>query len=87
MLVRISATAAFGGLAIVLAILQVAALIAATRQKRGYSFVPFLGALLWIAACLVAPWKQSWYALPLFLVVDPTPVLFLVAALKGSFSK
>ncbi len=84
---RIIASAVFGGLAIVLAILQVAALVAALRQKRGYSFVPFVGALLWILACIVSPWKQSWYAIPLFLVIDPTPTLFVVAALKGAFAK
>jgi hypothetical protein len=87
MVVRIYAAAAFGGLAIVLGILQDAALIAATRKQRSYSFVPLVGALLWIAACLVASWKQSWYALPLFLVVDPTPAFLLVAALRGAFSK
>lgn len=84
---RTFAAAALGGLAVLLAIGQVAAMIAASRRKRCYSLVPFLGALLWIAACLVAPWKGSWYAIPFFLVVDPTPALFVVAVLKGSFSR
>ena len=84
---RVVAAAVFASLAVLLAILQVAALIVASRRKRGYSLVPFLGALLWIAACLAAPWEQSWVAMPFALLVDPTPVLFAAAALKGAFSK
>lgn len=87
MVVRIFVAAVLGGLAVVVVILQVLAAIEAIRQKRSYSFVPFLGALLWIAACLVAPWRQSLYALPLFLVIDPTPAFFVVAVLKGAFWK
>ena len=62
-------------------------LISASRQGRSYSFVPFVGALLGIAACLVAPWRHSAYAIPIFFVLDPTPVMFAFAAIKDRRSK
>ena len=86
-MVRVIAAAALGSIAVLMAILQVAAVLAASRRKRGYSLVPFLGGLLWIAACLVAPWRESWYALPFFVIVDPTPAFFAVAALEGKSPK
>jgi hypothetical protein len=77
----------FGGLAVVVAILQVGGLIAARRKGRSYSFVPFVGALLGVAACFIAPWKNTVYAIPAFLVLDPTPVMFAIAALTGRLSR
>lgn len=70
---------ALGALTILLAIAQFSALIANSRKGRGYSFVPFIGAILGVAACLVAPWRWSNWLLPATLVLDPTPPLFLWA--------
>jgi hypothetical protein len=72
-----------GGLAVIVAILQIGGLVSAGRRGRSYSFVPFVGALLGIAACLVGPWRYSAYAIPIFLVLDPTLVIFAFWAIKG----
>ena len=80
---RVVIASVFGGVSVVVAVLQVGGLIAARRQGRSYSFLPFLGALLGVAACFIAPWKNSIYAIPAFLVLDPTPVMFAVAAWRG----
>jgi hypothetical protein len=84
---RVVLAAALGGLAVLLAIFQIAGHVSALRQKRSYSWVPFIGASLGIAACLVAPWRNSVYAIPAFLVLDPTPAMFIVAALTGRLRK
>ena len=76
-----------GGLAILLAILQIAAAISARRQGRSYSLVPFLGAVLGVTACLIAPWKHSAYAIPLVLVVDPTPLTFAFVLVTGRLTR
>ena len=76
-----------GGLALLVAILQVAGLMAARRKGRSYSFVPFLGAILGVSACLIAPWRMSVYAIPVFLVLDPTLVTFAVGLLSGRMFK
>ena len=76
-----------GGLALLVAILQVGGLIAARRKGRSYSLVPFLGAILGVSACLIAPWRMSVYAIPVFLVLDPTPVTFAVALFSGRLFK
>ena len=76
-----------GGLAVVIAILQVGGAISASRQGRGYSLVPFLGAILGVAGCLIAPWRPARYAIPIFLVLDPTPAMFAFAAITGRLFK
>jgi hypothetical protein len=85
MLMRAIVALVFAGLALLMAILQVGALISAKRASRSYSLVPFLGAIVGIAACLIAPWKNAVYAIPLFLILDPSPVLFAIAMAKGAF--
>jgi hypothetical protein len=75
------------GLAVLVAILQLGAIISAHRQRRGYSLVPFVGALLGVTGCLVAPWTHSAYGIPIFLVLDPTPVMFAFLAITGRLSK
>jgi hypothetical protein len=52
---RAIAAMALGGLAVLVAALQVAAVISARRQNRSYSLVPFVGGVLGVAACLIAP--------------------------------
>jgi hypothetical protein len=87
--VRAITAMVLGGLAVLVAALQVAAMISIRRQKqnRSYSFVPFLGAALGVAACLIAPWRNSGYVIPIFLLLDPTPLLFAYSVLTGRFSK
>jgi hypothetical protein len=84
---RVVLAAVLGGLAVLLAIVQIAGMVSAFRQKRSHSWVPFIGAILGIAACLVAPWRNSVYAIPVFLVLDPTPAMFVVAVFTGRFGK
>jgi hypothetical protein len=48
--------------------------------------LPFLGAILGITGCLIAPWRHSTYAIPILLVLDPTPVGFAVAAIRELFN-
>ena len=76
-----------GGIAALLGVLQVGALIAARRQNRSYSLVPFVGAILGVLACFVAPWRNALYAIPVFLVLDPTPAMFAVTAVRGRLFK
>jgi hypothetical protein len=77
----------FAGLAVLVAILQVGGLISARRRHRNYSLVPLIGAILGVAACLIAPWKHTAYAIPIFLLLDPTPVFLVLAVITGRFSK
>lgn len=77
----------FGGLGILLALGQVVVLIAARRRQSGYSLVPFVGAILGVAACLVAPWSGSAWFLPLAFVLDPSPVVLLWVAATGGFKR
>jgi hypothetical protein len=86
-MLRSVAALILGGLAVVVAIFQVGGAISARRQGRSYSLVPFLGALLGIAGCLLAPWRHSACAIPIFLVLDPTPVLFAHLAITGRLFK
>lgn len=76
-----------GGLAILVAILQIGGAISARRQGRGYSLVPFVGAILGVAGCLFAPWRHAACAIPLFLVLDPTPVMFTLLVVTGRLFK
>jgi len=87
MTLRFVAALVLGGLAVVVAILQIGGMISARREGRGYSLVPFIGALLGVAGCLVAPWKHSSYAIPIFLILDPTPVMFAFLAITGRLFK
>ena len=74
-----------GGIAVLVGVLQVGALIAARRQNRSYSLVPFVGAILGgVLACVVAPWRNALYAIPVFLVLDPTPVMFAAIGLASA---
>lgn len=84
---RSVAALVLGGLAVLLAILQLSAAISARRQGRSYSLVPFIGALLGTAACLIAPWRHSAYAIPIFLFLDPTPFTFAFVLITGRLSK
>jgi hypothetical protein len=84
---RAIAAIVLGGLAVLVAALQAAALIAARRVNRSYSFVPFVGAVLGVAACLIAPWRNSAYVIPIFLLLDPTPLLFAYSAVTGRLFK
>jgi hypothetical protein len=74
---------ALGVLAVLVAVVQVASAIFAGRQNRSYSLVPFVGAVLGVAACLIAPWRHTAYAIPIFLLLDPTPLFFVYAAVTG----
>src|SRR5260370_6693796 len=51
-MLRAVADLVFGGLAVLIAILHIRAEIWARRQGRGYSFVPFLGAILGVRGLL-----------------------------------
>ena len=86
-MLRMVGALALGGLAVLVAILQIGGAISARRQGRGYSFVPFLGAVFGVAGCLIAPWRHSAYAIPIFLILDPTPLMFAFSALTGRLSK
>jgi hypothetical protein len=87
MTLRSVAALVLGGLAVLVAILQIGGAISARRHGRSYSFVPFLGALLGAGGCLIAPWRHSAYAIPIFLVLDPTPVTFTFLAVTGRLFK
>jgi hypothetical protein len=87
MTLRSVAALVLGGLAVLVTILQIGGAIAARRQGRSYSFVPFVGALLGTVGCLIAPWRHSAYAIPIFLVLDPTPVTFGFLAITGRLFK
>jgi hypothetical protein len=84
MTLRSVAALILGGLAVLVAILQLGGAISA---RRSYSFVPFLGALLGVGGCLVAPWRHSAYAIPIFFVLDPTPATFAFLTVKGRLFK
>ena len=84
---RAIAAGVLGGLAVLAAALQIAGAISARRQNRSYSLVPFVGAVLGVAACPIAPWKHSAYAIPIFLVLDPTPLFFAYATVTGRLFK
>jgi hypothetical protein len=86
-MLRAVAALVLGGLAVLIAILQIGAAISARRHGRGYSFVPFLGAIVGVGGCLIAPWQHAAYAIPIFLVLDPTPVMFTFAAITGRLFK
>jgi hypothetical protein len=86
-MLRTVAALVFAGLAVLLAILQVGGMISARRRHRNYSLMPFIGAILGVAACLIAPWKHTAYAIPIFLVLDPTPLMLLFLVITGRFSK
>jgi hypothetical protein len=87
MTLRSVAALVLGGLAVVVAILQIGGAISARRRGYSYSFVPFLGALLGTVGCLIAPWRHSAYAIPIFLFLDPTPVTFGFLAVRGRLFK
>jgi hypothetical protein len=87
MTLRSVAALILGGLAVLVAILQLGGAISARRKGRSYSFVPFLGALLGVGGCLVAPWRHSAYAIPIFFVLDPTPATFAFLTVKGRLFK
>lgn len=72
---------------LVLVIGQMVELMSARSRGRSYSFIPILPAVLGVTACLVAPWRGSVYAIPLELILDPTPLMIVVVALRGGFSK
>ena len=84
---RVVLASVLGGIAVLVGVLQVGALIAARRQSRSYSLVPFVGASLGVIACFVAPWRNALYAIPVFLALDPTPVMFAVMAVRGRLFK
>jgi hypothetical protein len=87
MTLRSLAALILGGLAVLVAILQVGGVMSARRQGRGYSLVPFVGALLGVAGCLVAPWRHSVYAIPIFLILDPTPITLAFLVITGRLFK
>jgi len=87
MTLRSLAALVLGDLAVLLAILQIGGAISAHRRGRSYSFVPFLGAILGTVGCLTAPWRHSVYAIPIFLVLDPTPITFGFLAITGRLFK
>lgn len=74
----------FGALTILISLAQYGGLVAARRKGRGYSFVPFIGAILGVTACLLAPWQGSRWLLPLVFVLDPTPIMFLWVLVRPS---
>jgi hypothetical protein len=71
-----------GALAALMALSQLGALIAASRTRRGYSFVPLIPAIVGVAACLVAPWPRSGWLLPIAFVLDPTPIMYLAVLVR-----
>jgi hypothetical protein len=84
---RAIAALTLGGIAVLVAAVQVAAAISARRQNRPYSLVPFVGSVLGIAACLIAPWRNSAFAIPIFLLLDPTSLFFAYSAVTGRLFK
>jgi hypothetical protein len=76
-----------GALTILIGLGQWTALAIARRQRRGFSFIPFIPASLGTVACVLAPWHGSGWLLPLVFVLDPTPVMFLFVLLTGRLSK
>jgi hypothetical protein len=79
--------AGLGLLAVLIAGMQIAALVARRQTGRGYSFIPLIPAMIGVAACLVAPWPGSAWLVPMAFVLDPTPVLSLYALVTGRLSK
>jgi hypothetical protein len=87
MTLRSVAALVIGGLAVLVTILQIGGAISARRKGRSYSFVPILGALLGAGGCIIAPWRHSAYAIPIFLILDPTPAMFVFLAVRGRLFK
>ena len=85
--VRAVVAVGLGALAILLAVAQLGAVISALRKGRGYSLVPFVGAILGVGACLVAPWHGTGWLVPLAFVLDPTPMTFLWVLATGKLSR
>jgi hypothetical protein len=84
MLVSVRAIAAvgLGAMTILFALGQFAAVISAKRKGRRFSYVPFVGAILGVGACLVAPWQGSRWLVPIAFILDPTPLMFLSVMVK-----
>jgi hypothetical protein len=71
--VRAAIALGLGALTLLLVLLQFGARVSARREGQGYSFVPFIGAILGVSACLLAPWEGSGCLLPIAFALDPTP--------------
>jgi hypothetical protein len=82
--VRAAIALGLGALSVLLALLQFGALVSTSRKGKGYSFVPFIGAILGVSACLLAPWEGSGWLLPIAFLLDPTPTMFLWALVTGT---